>query len=69
MKAYMYDVESGLYEGETFEDEDQIKFVDGLTTIAPPTFNHGQVAVFDINNQLWSLVSASEMKERLSIVN
>ncbi|NVN92607.1 MAG: hypothetical protein HXX11_18695 [Desulfuromonadales bacterium] len=65
MKAYMYDVESGLFEGETFEDKHLIKYVDGLTTATPPTYNKGQVPVFNRNSQMWSVVPINEIKERL----
>jgi hypothetical protein len=66
MKAYMYDVESGLYEGETYENDDLIKYVDGLTTIVPPKHEKGQIPVFIHNSQRWSVVPLSEMRERLS---
>ncbi|NVN93058.1 MAG: hypothetical protein HXX11_21025 [Desulfuromonadales bacterium] len=69
MKAYMYNVESGLYEGETFEDDHLIKYVDGLTTTSPPRHDKGQVPVFDRNSQRWSVVPLTEMKERLGYNN
>lgn len=67
MKAYMFDVESGIFEGETFEHEDHIKLAEGLTTTAPPTFNKGQLAVFNQDDLKWSIVSISGMKERLTL--
>jgi len=69
MKAYMYDTETGLYEGETFESEDFIKLEDGLTTSAPPSYDKGQIPVFDLNEQRWSLVPLTVMRERLNTRN
>ena len=66
MKAYMYNVISGLYEGERFEDEGRIGKTDGLTNIAPPIPDKGYVPVFNCNSLSWSLVTINEMKERLS---
>jgi len=69
MKAYMYSMESGLYEGETFEDNDRIAETNGLTTIEPPTPCKGYVAVFDRTSLAWSLVSINEMKGCLTKLN
>ena len=69
MKAYMYNVESGLYQGETFDDEGRIVRKNGLTAIAPPAPKKGYVPVFNQNNQSWSLVPLNEMTERLSKTN
>jgi hypothetical protein len=66
MKVYMFNVESGLYEGEAYEDDSLIKSVDGLTPIAPPKFEKGQVPVFNLNSQGWSVVPLFEMKKRLN---
>lgn len=66
MKAYMFNVESGLYEGETFENDDLIKIEEGLTTAVPPSYDKGQVPVFDLNIHRWSLVPVSVMKTRLN---
>ena len=67
MKAYMYNVETGLYEGETFKSDDFIKHEDGLTTTAPPSYDKDQVPVFDLKIHRWSLVPLYVMKERLYI--
>ncbi len=66
MKVYMYDAESGLYEGETFEDEYNIKYVDGLTSIVPPSHDKGMVPVFNQGYQVWSIVPIAELKKRIS---
>ncbi len=69
MKAYMFDTESGLYEGEAFEDESLIKYVDGLTTITPPEHDKGMVPVFNQNHQVWSLIPISAAKIRLGLAS
>jgi hypothetical protein len=69
MKTYMYDVESGIYEGEAYEDADLITYVEGLTTFEPPPCEDSQVPVFDQNDQRWYVVSISEMKKRLGIAH
>jgi hypothetical protein len=69
MKAYMFDAESGMYEGETFEDDSLIKYVDGLTAITPPEHDKGMVPVFNQNHQVWSIVPISEAKVRLNFAN
>ena len=69
MKAYMFDTESGLYEGEAFEDESLIKYVDGLTTITPPEHDSGMVPIFNQNHQVWSIVPISEAKALLSLTS
>lgn len=66
MRAYMYDTGSGLYQGETFEYNNLIKYVNGLTTVPPPNHEKGFVAVFHKNRQVWSIVPIGEMRERLS---
>ena len=52
MKAYMYNAETGLYEGETFEEPDMLEYEDGITTVPPPDYEHGQVPVFNRERQL-----------------
>jgi hypothetical protein len=66
MKAYLYDIENGLYEGEAFENDELITYVDGLTTTAPPEYEKGQVPVFNQDSRKWLVVPVTEMKERLS---
>ena len=47
MKTYLFNVENGLYEGETFEEADMLQYEDGITPVPPPDYEHGQVPVFD----------------------
>lgn len=69
MKAYLFDVETGLYEGETFEDADMLQYEDGVTTIPPPDYGHGQVAAFDRLQQAWAIIPAGIARQLLSLAN
>lgn len=59
MKAYQYNETSGLYEGEIFTDNAAFVYIEGITTIAPPEYEVGQVPVFDATAQSWELLSVS----------
>ncbi|HXE96067.1 MAG TPA: hypothetical protein VN642_06660 [Dongiaceae bacterium] len=69
MKAYMFDAESGLFEGETYEDDSLIKYVDGLTAITPPEHDKGMVPVFNQNHQVWTIVPISEAKAHIGLAS
>lgn len=68
MKAYMFDLESGMYQGEVYEDANLMKYVDGITTIPPLQYGDDEVVVFDQNEQKWSVKTISEMRKLLGIV-
>lgn len=59
MKAYLYNTENGIYEGETFEDADTLQHDDGITTVPPPEYEHGQVVVFDCGKNEWAVIPIS----------
>lgn len=67
MKVYLFNSENGLYEGETFENADTIKHVEGMTTVPPPDYGHGQVPVFDSSKNEWSLIPLDSAKQLLNI--
>ncbi len=67
MKAYLYDEETGLYEGETFEEADTLQYESGLTTIPPPDYEHGQVPVFDRQKNEWTVIPVSIARQLLKI--
>jgi len=67
MKAYLFDTESGLYEGETFEDADMLQYEDGITPVPPPDYDHGQVPVFDRKNNVWTVIPVTIAKQLLHI--
>lgn len=53
MKVYQFNPENGIYAGELFEDDEMLKYVEGITTIAPPPYGPGQVPVFDPDKRAW----------------
>lgn len=65
MKAYQYNATTGLYEGEIFEDSGTLRYVEGVTTIAPPEHGPGLVPVFDTATQHWELVPLSIARQLL----
>jgi hypothetical protein len=56
MKAYLYNTENGLYEGEAFEKADLLQHEEGITPLAPPDYEHGQVPVFDRQKNSWVVI-------------
>lgn len=67
MKAYLFNVENGLYEGETFEDADMLAYEDGITPVAPPDYGHGQVPVFDRQKNVWIVIPITIARQLLNI--
>ena len=67
MKAYLFNSENGLYEGETFENADTIKYVDGITTVPPPDYEHGQVPVFDRRKNAWAVIPVTIVRQLLRL--
>jgi hypothetical protein len=59
MKVYQFNPDNGIYAGELFEESEQLKYVEGVTTIAPPAYGPGQVAVFDPHQQAWDTMPTS----------
>ncbi len=66
MKVYLFDTQSGLYEGETFEDADILAYEDGITPIPPPDYGHGQVPVFDSHKNDWVVIPTSTARQLAS---
>jgi hypothetical protein len=56
MKAYLFHTENGLYEGESIKDADMLQYEDGITTIPPYDYGHGQVPVFDRQKNAWTVI-------------
>jgi len=67
MKAYLFDTKTGVYEGETFEEAAMLQYEDGLTTIPPPEYEHGEVPVFDRQINAWTVIPASIARQLLNI--
>ncbi|QEM69528.1 hypothetical protein FO488_16095 [Geobacter sp. FeAm09] len=62
MKVYQYNQETGVYAGELFEEDKMLKYVDGITTIAPPPYGPGQVPVFDPARRAWGVMPAAPLR-------
>lgn len=67
MKAYLFNSENGLYEGETYEKADTLKYVDGITTVPPPDYDQGQVPVFDRKKNQWAVIPVTIAKQLLRL--
>jgi hypothetical protein len=67
MKVYQYNIESGVYTGELFEENDSIQYDQGVTTLAPPPYKSGQVPVFDLVSKKWELLPVGAVRQLLQI--
>lgn len=67
MKAYLFNSENGLYEGETFEEAGMLQHEDGITTIPAPDYEHGQVPVFDRRKNEWAVIPVTIAKQLLRL--
>ncbi len=67
MKAYLFNNENGLFEGETFEDADMLAYEDGITPIPPPHYEHGQVPVFNRQKNAWVVIPITIASQLLNI--
>jgi hypothetical protein len=67
MKAYLFDPETGIYEGETFADADTLENESGLTRIPPPAYGDGQVVVFDRQRKVWEVVPVAIARQLLKL--
>ena len=66
MKVYLFDVASGLYEGEDFHESGEVNESNGVTRIAPPENRRpGQVPVYDRSVGGWRLVSIDSLRKRV----
>lgn len=65
MKAYLFNPENGLYEGETFTEEELVRYEEGITLIAPPRHESGQVPIFDTSHLVWKLLPIKTVHEQL----
>ena len=66
MKTYLFNIENGLYEGETFEEADMLPYEKGVTPVSPPEFDHGQVPVFDRGTNNWAIIPVSIARQLLN---
>jgi len=66
MKVYLYHDKTGVYEGETFEEAAMLQHEEGLTSVPPPEYIHGQVPVFDRQISSWALIPVSIARQLLN---
>jgi hypothetical protein len=69
MKIYLFDPESGIYQGEDFADDLPMCPGRGVippyaTAIAPPSYVCGEVPVFISRDQQWQILPVSAAKSR-----
>ena len=69
MKAYLFNTENGLYEGETYEEPDMLQYEDGITTVSPPDCEHGKVPVFDPRKNEWDVIPVNKARQLLNLRN
>jgi hypothetical protein len=67
MKVYLFNAESGLYEGETFEEAGMLQYEDGVTPVPPPEYERGQVPVFDCKKNEWAVIPITIARQLLNI--
>jgi len=67
MKTYLFNTDNGLYAGETFEKSDMLQHVEGITPVAPPDHEHGQVPVFDRQKNSWTVIPVTIARQLLNI--
>lgn len=67
MKLYQYNTETGVYAGELFEESGNIQYDEGVTTIAPPPYETGQVPVFDMARNKWEILPTETVRQLLQI--
>jgi hypothetical protein len=70
VKIYLFNPETGVYLGEDFADENQLKRGDYLiprdaTTVAPPHVERGEAPVFDKREQRWQVRPLSALRSGL----
>ena len=68
MRIYFFNAENGIYEGESFEDADKLDYIEGVTSIAPPYYEHDQIPVFDKERNAWGIVQADTAANHASIL-
>jgi hypothetical protein len=57
MKIYFFHPETGIYQGEGYEEDRQICSWEGITIVSPPDYEKGRIPVFDPQKAAWSIIS------------
>jgi hypothetical protein len=66
MKAYLFNVENGLYLGETFEEPDILVSGDGVTPISPPDYERDEMPMFDRQNKSWGVIPVTATRQLIA---
>jgi hypothetical protein len=67
MKVYLYNTDTGAYLGEDYSSEKTALVVEGETTIAPPPYEQGEVAIFDQTSCEWRVLSVERFQAVFTI--
>lgn len=68
MKIYLFNATNGLYEGEAFENGTLLQSEEGVTPVPPPHYEHGEVPVFDRQENSWRVIPVSIARQLLNSV-
>ena len=74
VRVYYFSPETGLYQGEAFLDQRDLGHLEGVTSIAPPSYGCGEVPLFDPRTQSWRVrqmrqtpVTSGELKRAMAL--
>ena len=67
MRIYFFNQETGVFQGEGFEDEKNLATLEGATTIAPPCYSQGEVPLFDETSRRWTLCRIQQREHVFSM--
>lgn len=56
MKIYFFHPETGIYQGEGYEEERPIRSWEGITIVSPPAYEKGRIPVYDPRKAAWSII-------------
>lgn len=65
MKVYLYNTDTGIYLGEDYSSKKTALVVEGETTIAPPSYEPGEVAIFDQASSQWRVLSIDRVQNMI----
>ncbi len=66
MKAYLFDTENGLYQGETFVGLGEAECEEGITSIPVPAYHCGEIPLFDARENNWKVLPVQTVRQQLA---
>lgn len=66
MKIYFYNSKTGVFQGESFGNADDIRGKDGVTDVPPPPYDKGMIPVFNTLSKSWTVIAIGEAKKRVA---